>query len=186
MIAALGSEEGLRPGDRWLPRQIAACVFCARTHWLEQLHSLYTAGEQCSMARPDKVWKMLEVKRYAERWPLIAATGEMEASSVTVQAVEHNSNKRPKRICEYRVLLHKRRVNETQSSGGAEVHVCPECEEACEGHNPWLCKYALANDLWLGRWDPLFRNANLSHQMLLALARVVTTKIVLRPDGSKN
>ena len=45
---------------------------------------------------------------------------------------------------------------------------------------------ALANDLWLGRWDPLFRNANLSHQMLLALARVVTTKIVLRPDGSKN
>ena len=32
-------------------------------------------------------------------------------------------------------------------------------------------------------WDPLFRNANLSHQMLLALARVVTTKVVLRPDG---
>ena len=51
--------------------------------------------------------------------------------------------------------------------------------------NLFLCKYALANDLWLGRWDPLFREANLSHQMLLALARVVTTKIVLRPDGSK-
>ena len=57
MIAALGSEEGLRPEDRWLPRQIAACVFCARTHWLEQLHSLYIAGEQCFMARPDQVWK---------------------------------------------------------------------------------------------------------------------------------
>ena len=48
-----------------------------------------------------------------------------------------------------------------------------------------MCKYALANDLWLGRWDPLFRDANLAHQMLLALARIVTTKIVLRPDGAQ-
>ena len=46
-----------------------------------------------------------------------------------------------------------------------------------------MCKYALAHHLWLGRWDPLFRNANLSHQMLLALARIVTTKVVLRPEG---
>ena len=187
MIAALGSEEGLLPEARWLPRQIAACVFCARTHWLEQLHSLYIAGEQCFMARPDLVWKMLEVERYAERWPLIAETGELGYSSVAVQAVDHNKrNKRPKPIRDYRVLLHKRRVNETQAAGQAKVHVCPECKEAFEGPSPWLCKYALANDLWLGRWDPLFRNANLSHQMLLALARVVTTKIVLRPDGSKN
>ena len=64
--------------------------------------------------------------------------------------------------------------------------MCPDCKEAFQGAKPWLCKYALANDLWLGRWDPLFRDANLSHQMLLALARVVTTKIVLRPDGSRN
>ena len=48
-----------------------------------------------------------------------------------------------------------------------------------------LCKYSLANDLWLGRWDPLLRMANLAHQMLLALARVVTTKVVLRPDGRR-
>jgi len=37
----------------------------------------------------------------------------------------------------------------------------------------------------LGRWDPLFRVANLAHQMLLALARVVSTKVVLRPDGRR-
>eukprot|EP00974_Lingulodinium_polyedra_P068569 6641033-Lingulodinium_polyedra.AAC.1 len=37
--------------------------------------------------------------------------------------------------------------------------------------------------MWLGRQDPLFQGANLSHQMLLALARVVTTKVVLRPEG---
>ena len=61
--------------------------------------------------------------------------------------------------------------------------MCSDCYEAFEPARPWLCKVALANDLWLGRWDPLFRRANLSHQMLLALARIVTTKVVLRPDG---
>jgi hypothetical protein len=82
--------------------------------------------------------------------------------------------------------LHKRRVTEAQAAGEAVVHVCSDCRQAFESGSPWLCKYALANDLWLGRWEPLFRNANLSHQMLLALARVVSTKIVLRPDGSKS
>lgn len=136
------------------------------------------------MSKPDAVWKMLEVSRYAKRWPLIAATGELEASSVTVQASEQKSKK--PRQARYQVLLHKRRVSEAQAAGHASVHVCSDCREAFAGDNPWLCKYALANDLWLGRWEPLFRNANLAHQMLLALARVVTTKIVLRPDGSKN
>ena len=37
--------------------------------------------------------------------------------------------------------------------------------------------------MWLGRWEPLFRDANVSHQMLLALARAVSTKVVLRPEG---
>ena len=65
MTAALDSEEGLRPEDRWLPRQRAACVFCARLHWLEELHSLFVAGERCFIANPTAVWKMLEVSRYA-------------------------------------------------------------------------------------------------------------------------
>ena len=93
MIAAQGSDEGLRPEDRWFPRQIAACVFCARMHWLEQLHSLCIAGEECFMKKPDEVWKMLEVQRYAKRWPLIGATGELEASSVTVRVVDEKRKK---------------------------------------------------------------------------------------------
>ena len=89
-------------------------------------------------------------------------------------------------MCQFHVLLHKRRVTEAQAGGQVPVHVCPECKDAIRSTAPWLCKYALANDMWLGRWDPLFHDANLSHQMLLALARVVTTKIVLRPDGTKS
>merc|ERR1712025_874517 len=69
--------------------------------------------------------------------------------------------------------------------GRDPAHVCDDCREAFGADVPWMCKYALANDLWLGRWDPLFRDANLAHQMLLALARIVTTKVVLRPDGTQ-
>ena len=83
-----------------------------------------------------------------------------------------------------KVLLHKRRVNETQARGEQSVFVCADCFDAFSPLRPQLCKYCLANDLWLERWLPLFRNANLTHQMLLALARIVTTKVVLRPEGN--
>ena len=63
--------------------------------------------------------------------------------------------------------------------------MCGDCYEAFHARRPWLCRYCLANDMWLGRWDPLFRHANVSHQMLLALARIVSTKIVLRPEGQQ-
>ena len=84
------------------------------------------------------------------------------------------------------LLLHKRRVSSDQERGLAPVLCCTDCHAAFRSQTPKLCKYKLANDLWLGRWDPLFRSANLSHQMLLALGRVVTTKVVLRPDGHRN
>ena len=70
-----------------------------------------------------------------------------------------------------------------QAAGVEAVLVCADCKEAFGHSKPWLCKYALANDLWLGRRLPLFRNANITHQMLLALARLVTTKVVLRPES---
>ena len=183
MQHALASGQGLPAELRWRPRQRTACVFCARSHWLEELHEVFLAGAHCFMQHPQKVWKMLSVARYEERWPLIAATGELRASSVKISTPDP---KAPRKMCEHQVLLHKRRVAASQAAGEDAVYVCGECKEAFEGTNPWLCKYALANDMWLGRWDPLFRDANLAHQMLLALARIVTTKIVLRPDGSKS
>ena len=84
------------------------------------------------------------------------------------------------------LLLHKRRVSSDQERGLAPVLCCTDCHAAFRSDSPVLCKYSLANDLWLGRWDPLFSSANLSHQMLLALARVVSTKVVLRPDGHRS
>ena len=48
----------------------------------------------------------------------------------------------------------------------------------------WLCKYALANDLWLGRPDPLLWKANVTHELCLALAKTVAPKVVLRAGGA--
>ena len=137
---------------------------------------MFLAGEQCFIREPHKVWDLLSVKRYAERWPLIAPTSEWEASAVKV-LTKNPKKKGPPH--EQLVLLHKRRVTEAQAAGEEAAHICKDCKDAFQRCNPQLCKYALANDLWLGRWDPLFRDANLSHQMLLALARIVITKIVL-------
>ena len=70
------------------------------------------------------------------------------------------------------------------ASGKAPAAVCGHCVEAFSGKRPWLCKYALANDLWLGRPDPLRWKANMTHEMCLALARTVATKVALRARGA--
>ena len=127
------------------------------------------------MQKRDAVAEMLSVDRYADRWPLIPRA-ELEASAVDMHVLDKDGATR-------RVLMHRRRLRQAQLTGDDPALVCADCHEAFGASSPWLCKYSLANDMWLGRWDPLFRNANLSHQMLLALARVVATKIVLRPEG---
>ena len=80
------------------------------------------------------------------------------------------------------VLLHKRRVTEDMARGNVPAAVCEDCLEAFSSSKPWLCKFALANDLWLGRPDPLLWKANITHDMCLALARTVATKVVLRAE----
>ncbi|CAJ1335646.1 unnamed protein product, partial [Effrenium voratum] len=82
------------------------------------------------------------------------------------------------------VLLHQRRVTEDMAHGKAPAAACEDCVEEFFGKRPWLCKYALANDLWLGRPDPLLWKANMTHEMCLALARTVATKVVLRAGGA--
>ena len=175
MKARLTSPEGLPPEKRWEPRCMRACVFCARKLWSEELHWAFLAGKDCFMHAPSKVMRLLSVDRYHDRWPLIPLE-ELQASAVALPHGEGNAS--------VSILLHKRRVNDKQAAGEEQVCVCSDCFDAFRLKVPKMCKYALANDLWLGRWDPLFRKANLTHQMLLALARMVATKVVLRPEGN--
>ena len=165
---------GLPPSSRWAPRSRQACVFCARLMWREDVKEVFLAGPSCFMTSPALVAELLDWNKYHEHWPKIPEA-ELKASAVNLR--EGNTEIRKL------VLLHKRRVNQAQASGKQEVFVCTDCHEAFKSKKPQLCKYCLAQHLWLGRWDPLFRGANIAHQMLLALARIVTTKVVLRPEG---
>ena len=174
MEATLANGDMLQPADRWEPRAMAACVFCARRFWKEELQLVHLAGEACFMPAPAKVADLLDWRKYAARWPDIPED-ELRGSSVSLR-LGTTSERRE-------VLLHRRRVDDRQADGCTPVHVCHDCHDAFGAAKPGLCKYALANDMWLGRWHPVLRRCNLSHQMLLALARIVTTKVVLRAEG---
>ena len=156
-------------------RRRLGCCFCARSFWKEELFEVFIAGEHSFMMNPDVVWKFLSVERYKERWPLIPEA-ELLASSVSV--VDSFGQK-------VSVLLHKRRVDADMICGNSAASVCRDCYYAFAPKQPKLCKFALANDLWLGRPDPLLWQANMTHEMCLALARTVATKVVLRAGGAQ-
>ena len=156
-------------------RRRLGCCFCARSFWKEELFEVFIAGEHSFMMNPDVVWKFLSVERYKERWPLIPEA-ELLASSVSV--VDSFGQK-------VSVLLHKRRVDADMICGNSAASVCRDCYHAFAPKQPKLCKFALANDLWLGRPDPLLGQANMTHEMCLALARTVATKVVLRAGGAQ-
>ena len=156
----LASPGGLSADHRLAPRALQACVFCARRPWQEDMYEDYLAGDWCSMQSPEKVAELLHWESYHTHWPDIPAE-KLKGSAVSLGAGAPDD--------EPLLLLHKRRVNEQQRRGDAPAFVCEDCHDAFSLEKPHMCRFALANHMWLGRWQPLFRDANLSHQMLLAL-----------------
>ena len=114
------------------------------------------------------VANLLSADWYHERWPRIPED-ELYGSSVTWHDIQ--------------VLMHKRRVPDSALAGDTTIPVCASCRAAYWTHTPKLSKTALTNDLWLGRLPPLLRDTNLGHQLLLALGRVVSTKVYLSSSG---
>ena len=152
------------------------CAFCARSFWKEELWEVHLTGELGFMQNADAVWKLLSVDRYQQRWPMIPAEELLLASSVTVVGSDRQR---------VQVLLHKRRVTDDMACGKCPTLVCQDCWRAFSPKKPQLCRFALANDMWLGRIDPLLWQANMTHEMCLALARTVATKVVLRAGGAQ-
>ena len=116
-------------------------MFCCRLHWHEELRQEYISGPSCFMADPAAVAELLSPERYSRRWRLIPKDGLL-ASCVDLQLDTDEANTT-------KVLMHKRRVSHEQARGKAAVGVCEDCYEAFRGKYPWLCKYSLANDMWL-------------------------------------
>jgi len=159
------------------PRQFLACVFCALQHWSEELHQCFIAGPGCFMQSPRQVAQLLSTAAYAEAWPQIPRQ-ELDASSVALPHLTQEGG-----CTTTLVLMHKRRVPLDALQGASTVCVCSLCYDALSGKKPTMPKFALANFLWLGRHIPLLRNARLGHQLLLALGRVVSTKVYLSSRG---
>lgn len=86
---------------------------------------------------------LLQVNRYCLRWPQSPAE-ELFASSGTV----YNSE-----LQKMQGLRHKRRVDCNMARRRSAAFVCSDCYRAFVS-KPRLCKFALANDLWLGPVDP--------------------------------
>ena len=150
------------------------CAFCARSFWTEEMLEVFLHGPENFMQNAEAVWQLLSVDRYHQRWPLIPLK-QLEASAVDV------GTSRKRKL----VLMHKRRVCPAAVRGEVPVLICSDCQQSFTGKKPTMAKYALANDLWLGRIDPLLWEANVTHEMCLALARTVATKVVLRAGDAQ-
>ena len=161
------------------PREFVACVFCALQFWSEELLQCFITGPQCFMKSPELVAELLDVEHYAKAWPLIPHE-ELMASSVQLPYMNSIGDPTSKAV-----LMHSRRVSQEALRGEVAVWVCKCCHVALKPKKPTMPKFALANFLWLGRHLDLMRNANLGHQLLLALARVVSTKVYLSSKGKE-
>ena len=109
MNEKLRSPAGLLPDERWAPRALQACVFCTRRQWQEDTHQVFLSGPHCFMKNPKAVAEMLAWERYRAAWPDIPAE-ELQASAVSLPVGVANE--------ERSLLLHKRRVDDEQSSVG--------------------------------------------------------------------
>jgi len=65
------------------------------------------------------------------------------------------------------------------------VPVCSDCKHALQGEKPTLPKFALANDLWMGRLPPQLGLLSTGAWMLLALARPLVKMVNCYPSGKK-
>ncbi|CAK0895070.1 unnamed protein product, partial [Prorocentrum cordatum] len=160
------------------PRAFQACVCCAMQQWSENLHSELLVGDKCAIKDRAQFADCLSAEWYHQRWPLIPRD-ELMSSAVDF----------PHDDCEgsptsTKILLHKRRVPPEALEGKVPVKVCEDCRRDLWSDHPKVPLMALVNDLWLGRHHPLLRKAALAHQLLLALGRVVSTKIYLSSKGA--
>ncbi|CAK0847613.1 unnamed protein product, partial [Prorocentrum cordatum] len=160
------------------PRAFQACVCCAMQQWSENLHSEYLVGDKCTIKNRAQFADCLSAEWHRQRWPLIPRD---ELMSSAVDFPRNDCEGSPKST---KILLHRRRVAPEALEGKVPVKVRDDCRRDLWSDHPEVPLMALVSDLWLGRRHPLLREAALAHQMLLALGRVVSTKIYLSSKGA--
>ncbi len=136
----------------------------------------FTVHPRCA----EKVHKLLDVKRYARRWPKIPKH-ELFASSV-----QHPH------VPEWRWLLHTRRMPPMEPGAGAcypTIPACYECVYPLCADIPKrieMLRYALANDNWIDRMPfaitPCGEPLREMTKKTLCRGRMCVHKIIAEPE----
>jgi len=129
--------------------------------------------------------KLLSPERYHERWRFKRQDGshggipleELQASAVQDPAPDGKL-----------WLLHQKAFRDESGNVDAtrKVPICRCCQQALSGLAPRMPKYALANDLWMGRMPPALRDLSVGAWMLLPLARALIRRYNCFNDSGKH
>jgi hypothetical protein len=147
--------------------------------------ALVKRGDVYFIQSPDLVQDLLDVERYAKRWPLIPLE-ELHASSI-----QHPSNS------QWRWLLHVRCVPIAGASQPPDarppcagigdedgiVFACWDCLSDLAATKPKMPLNACANDNWVGRERTYVREASQATKMLASLGRCCWKQVRLGRRG---
>ena len=103
------------------------------------------------MKRPAAVAELPSWEVHREHWPDLPEA-ELRASAARLRVGNTDTFQF--------ALARARRVNDAQASGKQPAPVREDCKGAFCLRHPRACKFSLASHSWLGRQDPLFRDAN--------------------------
>ena len=133
--------------------------------------------------------KLLNVKRYCGRWPLIP-TSELFASSIIHPL-----------FADMVWLLHTRVIEVQNGTFGqksslsgdhgcagvadqeSEVWLCKQCSSCLCRNYPIMPPRALCNDMWIGRLPVIFSDLTQSEKWLMSLGRACWRKVLLGQKG---
>lgn len=199
-------------------RQERACAVCACLEFLEDLtrvdlfgaesrfepryedsdsefsaesdHDILQGTDAVMRVRNVKaVDKLLSVKRYCGRWPLIPA-GELFASGIIHPLFPDMVWLLHTRVIKVQSETFGQRSPLSGEHGcagvadqGGEVWLCRQCSSCLCRSFPIMPPRALCNDMWIGRLPVLFTDLTQSEKWLMSLGRACWRKVLLGQKG---
>ena len=188
------SQEAEEPRERRSRRAIrhrVACCVCARLHWEEDVQRVFfwrqpARGEEPSFIRDTKraarggssprrrAQALLCPGRYYRRWRFAreGPDGEIVEGGIPLAELEASCVRDPG-DGGLLWLAHKKSFRMLRRPGGEvadpsqRVPVCVSCRAALGKEVPTMPKYALANDLWIGRLPPALSGLSTGARLLL-------------------
>ena len=143
------------------------------------------------MTQRQRAQQLLAPARYHARWRFVRedADGVAWEGGIPLKELEASAVRDPGPDGQL-WLLHKKSFRMVSNSRGEQVAdasqkvpICVGCNAALSKKMPTMPKYALANDLWIGRQPPPLRNLSLGAKLLLPLARGIVRRFNCKTDS---